>query len=212
MIRGAAEGRDGARTEFVKRYERVIRTYLRARWRVGPLRSEIDDAAQEVFIDCFKPGGALSRADPTRAGGFRAYLYGVVRNVARRHETKRARRRDVSPVDGFDIESDEESLGRVFDRAWARAVLKQAAAFQADRSTSLGPEAEQRVALLKLRFQEGRPMRDIATAWQMDRRKLQYEYDKARAEFTAALDQVLRELYPERAVRSERERLLEHFR
>ena len=53
------------------------------------MTAELDDVVQEVFLACFKEDGPLSRADPERPGGFRAYLYGVVRNVARGVEKKR---------------------------------------------------------------------------------------------------------------------------
>ena len=211
MIHGAAKGKPLDRAEFARRYAPVIRSYLRARWLRGPLRAEIDDAVQDVFLDCFKENGALSRADPERAGGFRAFLYGVVRIVALRAEEKRARRREVSPQSGVEIESDDESLSRIFDRAWAKAILRQAAVIQAERSEVAGRDAERRVELLRLRFAAGRAMREIAAEWQMDRRKLQYEYDKARDEFSAALCEVLRSHHPEGAVATESARLLQYF-
>ena len=49
------------------------------------MAAELEDVVQEVFVTCFKEDGPLSRADPERPGGFRAYLYGVVRNVATCH-------------------------------------------------------------------------------------------------------------------------------
>ena len=91
VIRGAAEGRSEAREEFARRYLPVVRAYLGARWRGLPLMQEIDDAAQEVFLDCFKEEGVLDRADSDRPGGFRAFFYGVVRNMARRVEERRGR-------------------------------------------------------------------------------------------------------------------------
>ncbi|MCK6461756.1 MAG: sigma-70 family RNA polymerase sigma factor, partial [Planctomycetes bacterium] len=83
IIRAAAAGSVPDRAEFARRYASVIRSYLGARWRNGPLLDEIDDAAQEVFVQCFRPAGALEGVDAERSGGFRAYLLGVVRNVAR---------------------------------------------------------------------------------------------------------------------------------
>ena len=62
IIRGAAEGRAPDRAEFARRYASVIRSDLGARWRKGPLLDEIDDAAQEVFLECFRPDGPLARA------------------------------------------------------------------------------------------------------------------------------------------------------
>src|SRR6185437_2518113 len=43
------------------------------------------------FVECFKQGGMLAHVERDRSGGFRAFLFGVVRNVARRSETRRGR-------------------------------------------------------------------------------------------------------------------------
>ena len=83
VIRRAAEGVPQARSEFASRYGPVIRAYLGARWRGTTFFHDVDDAAQQVFLDCFKENGALGRVDPERGTGFRPFLYGVVRNVAR---------------------------------------------------------------------------------------------------------------------------------
>ncbi|MBD3161132.1 MAG: sigma-70 family RNA polymerase sigma factor, partial [Candidatus Latescibacteria bacterium] len=123
VIRDAAEGDAGAREEFVRRYEPILRAYLGARWRHSPLVREIDDAVQEVFLACFGEGGALGRADEERPGGFRAFLYGVTMNVARRAEEKRARksRPPAGDAELGAVVAREEPLSRVFDRAYARA-------------------------------------------------------------------------------------------
>ena len=84
LIRGAAEGREEDREAFARQYLPVVRSYLRVRWQGTPLREEIEDAVQDVFVECFKDNGALGRVDPSRSNGFRAFLHGVVRNVALR--------------------------------------------------------------------------------------------------------------------------------
>ena len=91
LIAGAAAGDRGEQDLFVRHYAPVVRAYLGARWRDHRLRSELDDAAQEVFLECLREGGALSRATPGRPGGFHAFLLGVVRHVALRayHEAAR---------------------------------------------------------------------------------------------------------------------------
>jgi RNA polymerase sigma-70 factor (ECF subfamily) len=53
--------------------------------------------------------------------------------------------------------------------------------------------------LLRLRFQEGLPIREIARQWQVEPAVLHHEYAKARQEFKAALLQVLRFHQPEPA-------------
>ena len=59
--RPAADGRAVDRAEFARRYAPVIRAYLGARWRGNGLAQEVDDAVQDVFVDCFSENGALTR-------------------------------------------------------------------------------------------------------------------------------------------------------
>lgn len=205
IILGAADGEPVAQEEFARRYTSVIHAYLGARWRASSLAADIDDATQEVFLECFRKNGALRRAEPDRGGGFRAYLYGVVRNVARRFEERRARRRERQAPSDFDVASGEEPLSRVFDRAWATALLRQAFARLQRRTTP------QRVDLLRLRYVEGKSLREIADASAADPKKLQYESSRAIAEFEAALLEVVREHLPQGGAREECARLLQHF-
>lgn len=215
VIRGAAAGNAADRAEFARRYASVIRSYLGARWRGGPMLDEIDDAAQEVFVQCFRPDGALEGIDPGRRGGFRAYLLGVVRNVARGVEREwRARRaHGTAPVPDPDaVEARDAPLEDVFDRAWATALLRQAAERQT--KTARGDKAaERRVELLRLRFGEDLPIREIAKLWQADPDELHRAYRTARDEFLDALTAVVGELHdgsPEE-VEAECVRLLDHL-
>jgi RNA polymerase sigma-70 factor (ECF subfamily) len=207
VIRGAAEGRPKDRDEFARRYEPVVRAYLAARWRESDLRGEIDDAVQEVFLDCFRDGGALERAEPGRPGGFRAFLYGVVRNVAFRAE--RGRGRAGLPLEA-NLPSRDRSLSDAFDRAWAQALLRQAARVMEARALAAGADAQRRVELLKLRFGEEMPIRDIAKLWNADAARLHHEYATAREEFRAALRDVVAEHQPGDAL-AEAERLIGCF-
>jgi hypothetical protein len=50
--------------------------------------------------------------------------------------------------------------------------------------------ARGRVELLRLRFQDSLPIREIAQRWSMDAAALHYEYARARQEFKAALMEV----------------------
>ncbi len=213
LIEGAAAGEARAREEFAKSYLPVVRAYLAARWRGTPLRFEIDDAIQEVFVDCFKERGALERADRDRHGGFRAFLYGVTRVVALRAERKRVRRK-VRASGGFDAdraERDEESLARVFDRAWATQLMREAAERQAENATT--PEALRRVELLRLRFKDGLPIRTIAARWEADPAAVHRAYAKARREFKAALEEVVAFHHPGPAaeIEARAQALLEHL-
>jgi RNA polymerase sigma-70 factor (ECF subfamily) len=207
VILGAAAGRPVDRAEFARRYAPVIRACLGARWRGSALAQEIDDAVQDVFVDCFAENGALTRVDPGRAGGFRAFLFGVVRNVARRVE---ARRKEVQPPSGFDTASPEEPFADAFDRAWAQSIMRQAGELMAERARP-DERSRRRVELLRLRFAEGRPMREIASLWDADPRELEYDYDRAREEFTAALHEVVRGHSPDGDTAAECARLLEYF-
>jgi RNA polymerase sigma factor (sigma-70 family) len=215
IIRGAAAGRGPDRAEFARRYASIIRSYLGVRWRDGPLHAEIDDAAQEVFVQCFRPDGALDGIDPERRGGFRAYLFGVVRNVARGVErewrARRSRGQGAAP-DPETVEAHDAPLEDVFDRVWAAAILRLAADRQA-RAAQGDEEAVRRIELLRLRFREDLPIREIAKRWEEDPDRLHRAYRTARGEFLDALTEVVRELHGGSAAEVEAEcvRLLDHI-
>jgi RNA polymerase sigma-70 factor (ECF subfamily) len=199
LLREAAAGGEESRAEFVRRYEPVVRAYLAARWRGSGLLQELDDAAQEIFLECLRAGGVLDRARADRPGGFRAFLYGAARNVALRVEMRRSRRTVREPADniGFEsIPSGEDSLSRVFDRSWARAVVREAAERQAVLAAERGEAAVRRVELLRLRFHDGLPIREIARLWGVDAAVLHHEYARARREFLAALREVIASHHP----------------
>ena len=181
MIRDAAGGDSAARERFARVYLPVVKAYLAARWQA--VRHSVDDAAQDVFVECFRAGGVLEKASPEHNGGFRAFLLGAVRNVARRHEAHK--RLDAHlPAN---IPSDDTAPAEAFDRAWARSLLREAARVQEERARSAGPAADRRVQLLRLRFHDGLPIRDIAERWGEDAAKLHHEYATARDEFRTAL-------------------------
>jgi RNA polymerase sigma-70 factor (ECF subfamily) len=190
IIKAAAAGGLAEREEFARRYGPAIRAYLAARWRDSSRLGDLDDAVQEVFLECLKQGGVLDRAERGRPGGFRAFLYGAARNVARRLETRRLRAREQQPpadggLDG--VEADEDTLSRVFDRAWARALLREAARRHEERAATQDEAARRRVELLRLRFHEGLRIREIAQRWGADPTMLHHEYARVRREFRAAL-------------------------
>jgi RNA polymerase sigma-70 factor (ECF subfamily) len=193
LIRAAAAGNPAQREQFACRYQPAIIAYLAARWRGKPLLESLQDAVQEVFLACYRDDGALARVSPSAPGGFRAFLFGIVRHIALRFETRAAfetqRAAGQSALDA--APSGEDPLSRVFDRAWARSIMRDAAQLQADKAAVLGPEALRRVELLRLRFNECLPIRDIAQRWQVEPAKLHREYARARREFKSALLQVL---------------------
>jgi RNA polymerase sigma-70 factor (ECF subfamily) len=185
VIAAAAAGSAGARDELARRYLGVVRAYLGARWRGSALGQDLDDAVQDVFAECFRPGGVLDAVAAGRVPHFRAFLYGVVRNVARRFEARQAR---ALPLP--DVEATEEGLSRLFERSWARAVMAEAADRQRQRAAT-SPAAVRRVELLRLRFEEGLPIRAIAARWGEEAARLHHEYATARKEFKEALLEVV---------------------
>jgi RNA polymerase sigma-70 factor (ECF subfamily) len=187
VIRAAAAGSPAERAELARRYLGVVRAYLAARWRGSHLRHDLDDAVQEVFVECFRQGGVLQAAGAGRVPSFRAFLYGVVRNVARRFECRPVRAAGPLP----EIAANEEGLSRLFERAWAQAIMTEAAQLQQRRASERGPEAVQRVELLRLRFEENLPIRTIAVRWGVPAAGLYHAYALARQEFKAILVEVV---------------------
>ncbi len=193
LIRGAARGERREREEFARRYEPVVRAYLGARWRASPRLTDLDDAVQEVFVACFERGGVLESVERGHPGGFRAFLYGAARLVAwrfERDEGRRARREGANERELVSVPDDTEPLSRAFDRAWAEGVVREARRLLEDRAETAGPEAFERVELLRLRFQDGLPIRAIAERWGTDPARLHKVYAKARDEFREALAEV----------------------
>ena len=206
VVRGAAAGSERDREEFARRYLPIVRAYLRARWRQSPLLSDVEDATQEVFLTCLRPGGALDKVDPERGNGFRPFLYGVARNIARRVETKRARRgakEAAFTCDADQFEAGDPGISTLFDRAWAGSIMREAAERQHANATSA--EARRRVELLRMRFQNGLPIRKIARLWAVEPATLHREYPKARSEFLTALVQVMAVHHPGSPAEIERE-------
>ena len=194
LIEGAAAGQASDRQEFARRYEPAVRTYLAARWRGSPLEPELSDAIQDVFVECFRTDGVLAKADRTRAGGFRPLLFGVLRNVARRYEQRRGSERadGAVPLSAWEgMEDRGETPSVLFDRAWAQAVMREAAALHQAKAHAAGAAATRRFELLRLRFHQGLPIREIAQLWQADPAELHHQYATARREFEAALREVV---------------------
>jgi RNA polymerase sigma-70 factor (ECF subfamily) len=194
LIKGAAAGEQEAREEFARRYAPVIRSYLNARWMGAGGGREIEDAVQQVFVECFKQKGVLDRADPERSSGFRAFFFGVVRNVAREFEKRDARPSRMTRASTLMLKrlpDSEDSLSVVFDQAWAKSLVREAAARMAETARAAGKDAVQRVEILRLRFQEALPIREIAPILRLDRDFVHHEYARARQEFKAALREVV---------------------
>ncbi len=199
LIDAAAGGDLPSREQFARIYGPVIKAYLAARWTGTRRASEIDDAAQDVFVECFRRGGVLQRAERERGGGFRAFLFGVVRNVALRCEARQQRGVPAVPISALEEQAaDQTRSSQIFDRAWATAILRQVALQMESAAAVGGAEAQRRVELLRLRFHEGLAIREVAQRWGVDAAQLHHQYSRARAEFRLALLAVLRTLHADR--------------
>ena len=69
--------------------------------------------------------------------------------------------------------------------------MAEAGRLQRDRATERGLDAIQRVELLRLRFEENLPIRDIAVRWDTDPAIVHKSYAIARKEFRSALLEVV---------------------
>jgi len=176
-------------SRFGRTYLPLIRGFLALRWRGTKLVEEIDDATQDVFVECFRPNGPLKHTDATK-GDFRGYLFGVARNVALRAEAQ-ARRRPMleAPPSPVDVAADDPSVSRVFDREWARMLMREAGQLMLLRSTD--DKSRLRVELLRLRFGRDLDMTEIAARLDIDLAALHRQYARAREEFRSCLRTVV---------------------
>ena len=185
-----------ARGAFAARYSSVIQGYLHARWRGKALSADVDDAMQEVFMACMRPGGLLEQADAGR-GDFRGFLYATCRNVALRLESKAASRH---PGPGQEtgwmerVPGQEADQGELFDRAWARAMVREARQLLVERAQDA--DARRRAEILELRFGGDQAIREIAARWQVPAQEVHNAYRKAREEFSRCLRDVVAQSSP----------------
>lgn len=193
LIHSAAVGDRTAREEFVRRYLPLVRNYLRARWRESDLYDQVDDTTQEVLLQCLRPGGGLASIDRLRNRDFRAYLYGIIRNVARMTERREIRSREVGSV-SVDIEPelapDDSGLSRVFDREWSRAMICEAVELQRSR-LEISAAGQRRLDLLRLRYESELSIQKIADQIGLPAHTVQRELERAQQEFRATLVEVL---------------------
>jgi RNA polymerase sigma-70 factor (ECF subfamily) len=208
LIESAAAGDRGARNSFAERYLPLVRAYLEARWRARLSPTELEDAVQDVFVECLKSEGVLEHNRDRRGRGFRAYLLGAVRHVALRIEARGARSLDGVPRPAVELElvpADEESCSRAFDRSWAAALMREAALHHQLRAHTRGAAALRRVELLRRVFQDGLRIADLAREWGVAAAELHREYALARREFSTSLREIVAFHSPESDAAVERE-------
>lgn len=191
LIARAAVGESLAGDQFARRYRPLMEAYFRSRWRSAmELLHLIDDAVQDSFFECFRERGVLSKTDPKAPSGFRAYLRGVLRNVARRYECR------IQKYERLEEVVDHIDLDREVDRKFAQTLMAEASLRQQEHAKESGSEALRRIELLELRFREGKPIRDIAEQWNVRAEWLHHQYAMARSEFKRCLMEVLGEHEP----------------
>jgi RNA polymerase sigma factor (sigma-70 family) len=194
VIRSAAERRDSGLREFGRHYAGVLAAYFCARWHCTRADERVQDAVQETFLEVLKHGGGLERFDPARPGGFRPFLCGIARNVAWREEDQARRRRahqDAGAIDFDRLPSDEESFALQFDRAWARAMLRDARVLIEGRAAAGDARLGEQLELLKLHFEEGLKIRAIAARKGLEEKAMYRAMDRARQTFRQALLEVV---------------------
>lgn len=153
---------------------------------------------QEVFVRCFAERSPLERVTPAAEGGFHGFLYGICRNVAREFESERIRRPAAGDSVLRDVPDREPRLSAIFDRAFARTLMRDARSLFRERSLAGGAEAARRFEILGLRFEENLPIRSIAARQGLDAAKVHKDYARARSDFRKALLDVVREQNPNR--------------
>jgi len=190
VLRAAADGDRAARSTFARSYAGPIQAYLKHRWQGQALLLEVEDAAQEAFVESLKPGGALESADPQR-GDFRCLLYGVVRNVARRFEERAAKAKALRPGESVfldDLPHQAEALSRIFDRAWAQSLMREAVLHHQKEAEQGDIDARRRFRVLRMRHDDGLAIREIAEALGVpDAATVHNDYRQARRAFASHL-------------------------
>ncbi len=194
MILGAAAGDRSQQRRFATRYEGLIRGVLSRRWHASACRGQLEDACQEVFVECFRADGVLDRMQRKQPARFRSYLFGVIRNVARAHEA----RRDRSPVqESMELMAVPERSGEGdnlldwFEREWARTVVRDALDLMGQDAHESTCETARMAELLNLRFRDGLPIRTIARHWNEEPVRVQREYARARRRFHECLREAI---------------------
>lgn len=186
LIHRAQEGDRQAREEFASRYAPAVRAYFSARWHSPPLVNEVDDAVQEVFLDCLRKDGALARCEQGRP--FRPFLFGVARTISLRFEQRRG---SPDPLGERELEARDTRLSVVFDRAFAVQVMREATELQRSRALVHGGVRLRRVELLEMRFRRNLSIAEIAAAWNEEPARVHHIYADAREDFRAALREIV---------------------
>lgn len=187
LIERAGAGDPAARSDFTSRYLPLVRGWLLARWRGRRLVHEVEDAVQDVFFDLLRVDGALARAQD-RGTGFRGFLYGVTLHVARRKELELDRNGRKAAADTLlaTLPGGAATPTALLDHDWAVTVMRDALLVQGEDASRKGDAAVRRVELLRVRFHDDLPIREIARLWKVDPDWLHHQLEQAKKEFQRA--------------------------
>jgi RNA polymerase sigma factor (sigma-70 family) len=185
IIQGAARGDTSAQAEFAAIYGVPLRAYFRSlQGRYLSRGIDVDDLVQDVFVECMKREGALTRADAGR-GPFQYFLRGVAHNVAMRAVAGPVHHLSADTEAMDMLVAEDLTASRVFDREYAQAILLRARALMAQSSD------ERLGEILRLRSEEGLSLGEVAARLNMTAQMVRNLNEKARAAFERTLLQVL---------------------
>ena len=173
LLEASQRGDHAAFETFVRRHERIICGYLRARLTGG---ADVEDLAQEVFLRVYV--GKAVQKDESRSD-LRAWLLGVARNVLREHVRKTRRRRETVwtelCLEIEELAAAEGDFGH-YDEAIARLP---------DCLQGLGPSARQS---LDMYYHADLSMREIAERFKRSEGAVKLLVHRARQAVKRCLD------------------------
>ncbi|MCR9244706.1 MAG: hypothetical protein NXI31_06725 [bacterium] len=152
---------------FCEHYLPIVKRHLRALWRDSTMDANVDDATQDVFVECLRSNGALSRLDVGRGHGLAAYVRGITRNIAARLGRRRARecRRCYLSNDLVSHTPDRTPDGlELLDRTCSATAVREAVA-RLDREPAV--PGHSLGELVRLHFGGNQPVREIAKGWEV---------------------------------------------
>lgn len=174
LLEAAQRGDHGAFATFVRRHERMVWGYLRARL---PNAADAEDLCQEVFLRLYS-----GKAVPREAGrsDLRAWLLGIARNVLREYVRKTRRRREIAWTElCLELETDGDGDVHTYEETLAHlpGCLQ-----------SLGPSARQAIDLY---YHDDLSMRDIAERFKRSEGAVKLLVFRARQAVKRCLDNKL---------------------
>jgi len=175
LLEAAQRGDHAAFTTLVRRHERLVHAYLRARLARAV---DGDDLCQEVFLRVYS-AKAVPRAD----GGLRMrpWLLGIARNVLREHVRRLRRRRETAWTElCLEIEDLASRDGDGDAEPYADVLTRLPVCLQ-----SLGPSARQ---ALDLYYQDDLRMSQIAERFKRSEGAVKLLVHRARLAVKKCLD------------------------